>query len=238
MTYLGKSILAVVPARGGSKSIPKKNLKKICGRSLISYAGEICNSLDWIDLAIISTDDDEIAKEGIKSGLEMPFIRPKDLAKDDSNSIDMWRHAWIECERIYKKTFDISILLEPTSPLRIKEEVEECVNNLIKNNYPGIVTISLTPAHFRPHKTLLVNSDGKIGFFLPPKKEYSLRQNIPPYYYRNGICYAITRKKLIDENIILDESISTLIINRPVINIDEPFDLELAEILLKKNINY
>ncbi len=238
MTFLGKSILAVVPARGGSKSIPRKNLKKLCGESLISHVGKICNSLNWIDLAIISTDDYEIAEEGIKSGLTMPFIRPKYLAEDNSNSIDMWRHAWIECEKIYKKKFDISILLEPTSPLRIKEDIEECVTKLIDNNHTGVVTLSLTPAHFRPHKTLLINNEEKIGFYLPPKKEFSLRQNIPPYYYRNGICYAITRKKLIDENIILDESISSLIIKRPVVNIDEPFDLELAEFLLKKNQIY
>ena len=208
MALSGKRILAVIPARGGSKSIPRKNLKKLCGKSLIHHAADICKSLPWIDLAILSTDDDEIAAEGERTGLSVPFIRPQNLATDNASSIDMWKHAWLFSEKKIGKKFDISILLEPTSPLRTPADIEICINKLIENNYKGVATVSIIPAHYRPQKTLTIDKNGKLGFFLPPKDSYSRRQNIPPYYFRNGICYAITRQKLIDENKILDESIS------------------------------
>ena len=234
MSILGKKILAVIPARGGSKGIPRKNLKKICGKSLINLVADICNSLEWLDYSLLTTDDKEIAIEGNKYGLNTPFLRPKKFSEDNSNSIDMWRHAWLETEKFLETYFDISILLEPTSPARRKEDIEKCVIKLIENNYSGVATVSKTPAHFSPQKTLKVNKKGMIDFYLPKNDLYSIRQNIPDYYHRNGICYALTRNKLIEERTILDESINAMIINREVINIDEPYDLELAEFLLSR----
>ena len=105
---------------------------------------------------------------------------------------------------------------------------------MIKNNYSGVATVSLMPAHYRPQKTLEIKNDGKIAFYLPQDNSYIPRQKIPPYYYRNGICYALTRKKLIEEKTILDESIFAILIDREVVNIDDPFDMELAEFLLKR----
>ena len=234
MTLFGKRILAVIPARGGSKSIPRKNLKKICGKSLIHHASDICKSLPWIDMAILSTDDEEMAEEGKRTGLSVPFLRPSNLATDNASSIDMWKHAWKYTEKEVGEVFDVSILLEPTSPLRTSNDIEICLNKLIQENHKSVATVSLVPAHYRPQKTLLINENGKIGFFLPPKDKYSRRQNIPPYYFRNGICYAITREKLIEENIILDESTFAILIEREIVNIDEPFDLEIAEYIYKK----
>jgi len=234
MTLFGKSVLAVVPARGGSKSIKRKNLRQICGKSLIKYAADICNQLPWIDYSIISTDDEEMAEEGRSNGLEVPFIRPKDLANDTSSSLDMWRHAWLNSENIKESKFDISILLEPTSPLRTSDDIKNCVSKLIKYNYEGVITVSLMPAHYRPQKTLKINNNGSIGFYLPRDDSYTPRQKIPPYYYRNGICYAVTREKLIQDKVLLDETFYAMVINREVVNIDEPFDLDLAEFLIKR----
>ena len=86
MSILGKKILAVIPARGGSKGIPRKNLKKICGKSLINLVADICNSLEWLDYSLLTTDDKEIAIEGNKYGLNTPFLRPKKFSEDNSNS--------------------------------------------------------------------------------------------------------------------------------------------------------
>ncbi|MBO6960193.1 MAG: acylneuraminate cytidylyltransferase family protein [Prochlorococcus marinus CUG1438] len=236
MTLFGKSILAVVPARGGSKGIPRKNLRKISGKSLIKHASEICKALPFLDYSIISTDDKEMASEARDCGLEVPFIRPEILGTDNASSVDMWTHAWITSEKILKKKFDISILLEPTSPLRVPKDIELCLTELIKNDYPAVATVSLMPAHYRPQKALEIKNDGKIGFYLPNDNSYVPRQKIPPYFYRNGICYALTRKKLIEEKTILDESCHAILINREVINIDDPFDLELAEFLFKRSL--
>ncbi len=234
MTLFGKRILAVVPARGGSKSIPRKNLKKICGKSLIHHAADICKSLPWIDMAILSTDDEEMAAEGKRTGLSVPFLRPSNLGTDNASSIDMWKHAWLCSEKEAGEVFDISILLEPTSPLRTSNDIEICLSTLIQDNHNSVATVSVIPAHFRPQKTLTIDESGKIGFYLPPKEKYSRRQNIPSYYFRNGICYAITREKLIEENKILDETTFAILIDREIVNIDEPFDLEIAEYIYKK----
>ena len=101
MAYRGLTVLAVIPARGGSKSIPQKNLRKVGGISLVGRAAQVAKSLSWVDKAILSTDDQKIAEEGLSYGLEVPFMRPEELAGDLSSSVDMWRHAWINSEKHY-----------------------------------------------------------------------------------------------------------------------------------------
>ena len=234
MSYRGLTVLAVVPARGGSKSIPRKNLSKVGGISLVARAAQEAKSLSWVDKAILSTDDQEIAKEGLLHGLEVPFMRPKDLAEDLSTSVDMWRHAWVNSEEHYGMHFDISILLEPTSPLRRSEDVERTVSSLLDGDHAAAATVSKAPAHFTPHKCLFVDNQGHIGFYLKDGARFSLRQKIPEYYFRNGACYAVKRETVVDKGHIFEERCAAVILDRQLVNIDEPFDLELAEFLLKR----
>lgn len=227
------NILAVVPARGGSKAIPRKNLCKVGGLSLVARAAELVRSIAWLDAAVVSTDDEEIAREGRAHGLDVPFMRPDVLAGDFSTSIDMWRHAWLASEQHYGKTFDVSILLEPTSPLRAAPDIEATVQALLQGGHKAAATISPAPAHFTPHKCLTV-TDGIIGFYHADGARHAIRQTIPSYYFRNGICYAVRRKTLVEDGIILDDDCAAIIIDRPIVNIDEPLDLELAEFLLER----
>ena len=235
MGFKGFSVLCVVPARGGSKSIPRKNLCKVDGVSLVGRAANVAASLDWIDHSVLSTDDLEIAEEGKRFGLEVPFMRPDQFAGDMATSVDMWRHAWLECERIFKQRFDISILLEPTSPLRKPADVQRTVATMIEKKHMAAATVSRTPAHFTPHKTLII-CNGCIGYYLKEGANHSIRQTIPEYYHRNGICYAVMRETLVDNKHILEEDCIAVVIDRPVVNIDEPFEIELAEFLLEKDI--
>jgi len=237
MAYDGLNVLAVVPARGGSKSIPRKNLCLVGGISLVGKAAQVADSLSWVDKAMLSTDDGEIAKEGLSHGLEVPFMRPEELAGDLSTSVDVWRDAWVKSERHYGMQFDISILLEPTSPLRRPEDVERTVAALLDGDHLAAVTISKAPAHFTPHKCLTVNAGGEIGFYLENGALFSIRQKIPEsYYYRNGVCYAVRREAVVYKGQILEERCAAVIIDRPLVNIDEPFDLEMAEWLINKEI--
>ena len=231
--FAGRTVLAVVPARGGSKGIPRKNLREVGGVSLVGRVGDLARSLDWLDASVLSTDDREIAEEGHRHGLDVPFMRPADLAGDLAGSHGVWRHALTEAEAHYGKRFDVSILLEPTSPLRRKEDLEATVKALLDGPHKGAVTISLAPAHFTPHKCLTV-SDGRIGFYHPQGTQHSTRQTIPAYYFRNGICYALTREVLMQEDVIIGDDCAAVIVDRPVINIDDPLDLELAEFLLER----
>ncbi len=235
MAYDGHTVLAVVPARGGSKSIPRKNLARVGGVSLVGRAAQIAASLSFVDRAIVSTDDEEIAAEARRHGIEAPFPRPAELAGDRSTSIEMWRHAWLAAETHYGMTFALSILLEPTSPLRTAADVTATVEALVKSGRAAAATVSPTPAHFTPHKTLTVDADGVIGFYLDEGARHSIRQTIPAYYHRNGLAYAVRRETLVDQGRIIEQDCAAVIVDRPVVNIDEPFELELAEWLLNRS---
>ncbi len=232
MSLDNKNVLAVIPARGGSKGIPRKNLRKINGKSLIEYAADCISQLDWIDAAILSTDDDEICKHGKELGIDVPFMRPAELSTDHAKSIDVWTHAWLECEKYFNKRFDLSILLEPTSPMRTPEDIYRATRLLLDSKANAVATVSKTPGHFTPHKTLQLSKEGYIESYLPDGMKYTIRQHIPDYYHRNGVCYAVTRSSLIDHHALMEDNCLPLIIDRPVINIDEDIDLKLAEILL------
>lgn len=229
----GRSVLAVIPARGGSKGLPRKNLKSIAGKSLVRHAVETALSLGWIDAVVVSTDDEEIRQEGLDAGASVPFLRPEELAGDKASSVDTWRHAWLESEKHFGRIFDISILLEPTSPFRTREDIERTLEPLFEGNCAAAATVSRTPAHYTPHKTLLVNETGRIGFYHPQGASFAIRQRIPSYYHRNGICYAVLRKTLVDDGFIIENDCLAIIIERTVVNIDDAADLQYARYLLE-----
>ena len=229
------AVLAVVPARGGSKSIPRKNLQEVGGKSLVARAAEVAAALPWLDAAVISTDDDEIMAEAVASGLDAPFRRPAEHAGDAATSAAMWRHAWLAAEDHYEQQFDISVLLEPTSPLRRPRDVDRTVAVLLAGSHSAAATVSPTPAHYTPHKALILDEHGIVGFYLPDGARYNRRQTIPRYYHRNGLCYALTREALVDRGHIIEEGCAALVVERHVVNIDEPFELELAEFLLARD---
>jgi CMP-N,N'-diacetyllegionaminic acid synthase len=229
----GRTVLAVVPARGGSKGIPKKNLREVGGISLVGRVGELARSLDWLDASVLSTDDAEIAEEGRRHGLDVPFLRPDDLAGDLAGSLGVWRHAWLAAEAHYGQQFDISVLLEPTSPLRRAEDLTATVKALLDGAHKSAATVSPAPAHFTPQKCLTV-ANGRIGFYHAQGAQHSTRQTIPTYYFRNGICYALRRDALLGDDAIIGDDCAAVIVDRPIVNIDEPFDLDLAEFMLER----
>ena len=229
----GRTVLGVVPARGGSKGIPRKICER-WGESPWSVEfGDLARMLDWLDACVLSTDDPEIAEEGRRHGLDVPFMRPDHLAGDLAGSHGVWRHALAVAETHYGKKFDISILLEPTSPLRRGDDLEATVKVLLAGPHKSAVTVSPAPAHFTPHKALTV-TEGRIGFYHPQGAQHSTRQTIPTYYFRNGICYAVRRDTLMRNDAIIGDDCAAVIVERPVVNIDDPFDLDLAEFLLER----
>ena len=227
-------MLAVVPARGGSKGIPRKNLRKLGSRTLIGWAAKTAAELPWIDKAVISTDDTEIAEEGRRCGLEAPFLRPDELAADSASSAEMWRHAWCESERHYGRQFDISILLQPTTPLRNAADVERTVQAMVDGKRRAAATVSRLPGHYTPEKCLTVDENGIIRFYQQAGATYTARQSIPEYYHRNGACYAVTRKTLVDHGHIVEDDCVAVEIEGYTVNIDDPIELELAEFMLSR----
>ena len=209
--------------------IPRKNLCKVGGLSLIGHAARTARSLDWIDRAVLSTDDLEMAEEGRRHGLEVPFMRPDELATDTADPSAMWRHAWLESEEHFGCVFDVSLLLQPTTPLRRPEEVERTVETLTDGGHGAASTVCRVPGDFLPQRCLRLGADGRLFFYLPEGPEVTRRQDAPPLYYRDGTCYARTRRSMIEEARDVEDDCAAVVIEHFVVNIDDAFELELAE---------
>lgn len=227
-------MLAVIPARGGSKGIPRKNLRKVGSLSLIAWAANTVGELAWIDSAVISTDDAEMAEEGKRYGLVAPFLRPIELASDVSSSVDMWQHAWRESESHFGRQFDISILLQPTTPLRKASDVERTVTAMVNGGHHAAATVSRLPGHYAPGKCLKIDQQGVLRFFDEEKGGCSVRQSLPKYYYRNGVCYAVMRETLMGHGHIIEEDCVAVEIDEYTVDIDDPIEIEFAEFLLAR----
>lgn len=233
--WQGQRILAVVPARGGSKGIPGKNLRSVAGLSLIGWAAAVAKALPWIDRAVLSTDDAEIAAEGRRCGLDLPFMRPPELASDTATGAAAWAHAWRATEAADASRYECSILLQPTAPLRRPSDVERTLRAMIEGGHRAATTVSEVPGHFTPQKMLTRDPGGILHFVHPDGARHSNRQGIPTYWYRNGLCYAVRRSALLDHGEIVERDCIGVPVEGPVANIDEPFDLELAEFLAARH---
>ena len=230
----GKKILIVVPARGGSKGLKLKNIQKIGGIPLVGHAANCINKLEGIDRSIISTDNLEIKKAAKEYNLESPFIRPESLSGDFVSDYDVLIHALFEMEMIDKTTFDLVVMLQPTSPLRKAEHIVKCINLLIEKNYDSVWTISETDLKFHPLKQLVISDEGKFDYFLESGSNIIARQQLSPIFHRNGICYVITRKCLVEYKNIKGINSGFLKIDGKHISIDNEEDLLKVEKIYKK----
>lgn len=156
-----KRIISIIPARGGSKGVPRKNIKQLLGKPLIAWTIEEAKSSKYIDRVVVSTDDEEIAEKSKKYGAEVPFLRPEELATDDAKTIDVILHAlnWLKTRENY---YDFLVLLEPTSPLRDVEDIDKCIEILIGNpKAEAIVGVAkLESTH--PEFNVAINDEGFI----------------------------------------------------------------------------
>ena len=234
MPWGAEKVLAVVPARGGSKGVARKNLRKVGGLSLIARAASVIRELPWIDAAIISTDDPDMAEEGRLHALDVPFTRPATLAGDTARGPDVLHHAWTECEHHYGTRFDYALYLEPTSPLRLASDVEATFKQLLSGPYQSATTVSRSPGHFTPYKCLLVSEQGLIRFYLPAGRNVHARQQIPAFYYRNGVAYAVRREPFLTSKEVIGDTTAAVVIDRPLVNIDDELELEFADWLLQR----
>jgi len=230
----GKKVITIVPARSGSKGIPDKNIRPLAGTSLIGWAGKCLSQLTWIDARILSTDSSLYAAEGEKYGLTAPFIRPPHLSTDTAGAIETTAHALLESEKHYGMVFDIVLIIEPTSPFRKPEDVEQAVHVLVSTGADSVVSVSELSSKAHPLKVLKV-ADNRLHFYDEQGAGVVARQTLGTLYWRNGICYALTRECLLEKKRIFTDNTLPLIIKREIVNIDEPIDLEWAEFLIQRD---
>jgi len=220
-----KNILAIVPARGGSKGIKLKNLKKIHNKSLVEIVAKVVKKTKEIDFALISTDNNKIAIEAQKHGLKYIFKRPKYLSGDFVSDHQVVKHALLKAEKFINKKFDIVLLLQPTSPSRRSYDIRKCLKILIEKKVDSVWTCTKIDKKFHPLKVLQKNSKGGIKFFNNKGSQIIARQQLGDVMIRNGICYAVLRKVILKHNNLLGLKCKPLEIKRNVVNIDTLEDL-------------
>ena len=228
----GQSVLAVVPARGGSKGVKEKNLTVVGDKTLIEHVAHVIRACAWIDAAVVSTDYDSIKEEARRAGLEVPFTRPGSLSGDRVPDIDVLRHAVTESETYYGRSFDIVIMLQPTSPLRQPRHVTCCVKKMIDARTDSCITLSETDPKHHPLKQLCLDGD-RVAYYDPRGEKIIARQMLAPVYHRNGICYAFTRACLMEKGKLITDNSSAVVTDDFTVNIDTLYDVRLAELYLR-----
>ena len=233
--FANLSVLAVIPARGGSKGIPKKNIAPLAGKPLISYTTELISHLPWIDKTVVSTDSSEIAEVAQQSVGVGIVWRPEEISGDRIGDRDVLHHALIEAEAVDGTTYDVVIMLQPTSPLRTEENVTDCITTLAEGKWDAVWTVSATDLSFHPRKQLTLDAEGRLGFFVPGGEAIVARQELTPVFHRNGVCYALKRELLLNtEGIWAPEKTTAVVIPGHHISIDTPEDLLAVEATMER----
>jgi CMP-N,N'-diacetyllegionaminic acid synthase len=227
-------ILAVIPARGGSKGVPGKNIRLLAGKPLIAYSIEAARNARCVDRVIVSTDDSRIREVAHEYGAEVPFVRPAELATDSAPMIPVLIHAlrWFES---VAGPCDAVVLLQPTSPFRSATLIEDAIQKLRRDGSDMVVGLCEVPQHPNWMRTI---EDGWVKPFLPVAAPATRRQDLPPTFAVSGSVYVWTRAALLRREQaggateFPDERVSPIIVEGAhALDIDSEFDFQLAELV-------
>jgi CMP-N-acetylneuraminic acid synthetase len=225
-------ILGVIPARGGSKGVPKKNIKELKGKPLIAYTIEAALK-SKLDRVIVSTDDATIKEMVNKMGGNTPFSRPEELGSDTAKSIDVAVHALKTMEKIDGVTYDAFMLLQPTTPFRTSQDIDEAIDKLIETGSDSVISVVNVEAYHPARMKFL--QEGKL--IDPPyceSYENQNRQELNPMYIRNGAIYLTKRDTLLNNSYKGNDCCALIMPSERSINIDTLTDFEYAEWISNK----
>jgi N-acylneuraminate cytidylyltransferase/CMP-N,N'-diacetyllegionaminic acid synthase len=227
------SIIAIIPARGESKSVQRKNIKLLAGKPLIAYTIETALKCKLLNRVIVSTDDKEIAAISKKHGAEVPFMRSRELALDSTPMLPVLQHAVSYMEQNEKSHIDVVVLLQPTSPFRKVSDIENCIKKLKNEKTDSVVTVC--EAEHNPYFVMMKFQNDNLVPFLKTEKPITRRQDAPKVYRLNGAVYAVRRDVLMNENKLFTDNTKAVIMPQErSIDLDSQLDFEFAELLLKK----
>lgn len=221
----GKSVLAIIPARGGSKGIPHKNIAPLGGKPLITHTILAAKNCPYIDRVLVSTDDTAIAEVSRNSGADVPFLRPDYLSSDTARSIDAILHAVSFCAACDRE-YDLMILLQPTSPLRTGDDITHALEFFMEHHCDSLLSLSELEEH--PILTRQIDEHTKRLKPLLPVGSTVRRQDMPPYYHVNGAIYINYCRDLTADTSLNDNHYGYVIPFPHGLDIDTPQDLELA----------
>ncbi len=229
-------ILGAIFARGGSKGVPRKNIRSFNGKPLIAYAIEAGLSVPLIDRIIVSTDDQEIGKIARSYGADVPFVRPKELATDRSPELLSWQHAIRAVEEELNRKVDVLVSLPATSPLKEAGDIEACINKLLKTN--ADVVLSVTDAHRNPYFNMVtLDKKGNARLAIPAKTALARRQDAPKVYDVTTLVYAARRSYVLRAKSIMQGKVKAIVVPKErSVDIDTLLDFEIAEFLMKRRL--
>jgi CMP-N,N'-diacetyllegionaminic acid synthase len=230
-----KKILGIIPARGGSKGIPNKNIRFIKGKPLIYYTIQAAKNAELLTDFIVSTDSEKIAEIACNNGAMVPFMRPQSLAKDSTESLPVIIHALTEYEKINNISYDYFIMLQPTSPFRTGKDIDHALIQLTTCNSDSIVSV-VDVGGSHPLRMKIINDDKMlVNYIFQEKENMKPRQKLEKVYIRNGCIYASKVEVLFNEKSIVGKSCIPYVMSKEnSINIDNELDFITAEILMNK----
>lgn len=225
----GKSILAIIPARGGSKGVPRKNIKLLGNKPLIAWTIEEAKKSAYIDRLIVSTEDEEIATTAIKYGCEVPFMRPAELAQDDTPGMDPVLHAMQTISG-----YDYVVLLQPTSPLRTVADIDGCIEKCMDSAANACVSVTLSEK--TPYWMYHLQSDDTMKPVVETGNQITRRQDAPEVYVLNGAVFVAQFDWLLQSRSFLaKETVGYIMPKERSLDIDTELDFLVSEEHLKRN---
>lgn len=229
-------VLGIITARGGSKGIPKKNIRQVAGKPLIAYTIEAAQSSKLLSDVILSTDSEEIAKCASEYGLKANDLRPSKYATDTARNIDAVIYEMKKYEQVNTVLVDIVVLLQPTTPLRTSTDIDNALKMFLENEEESL--ISVYRANFAHPQIMYYLSNGRVKSILSEGKVIQRRQEFRDVFVRNGALYIATRNQIVlKENFIGENMLAYEMPRSRSVNIDEPYDLHLAEWLINSEVS-
>lgn len=229
-------ILAIIPARGGSKGVPGKNIKLLNGKPLLEYTSEIALQSKYLTEVMVSTEDEPIMEVAKNLGIKVPFVRPMALAQDNTPTIDVIIHAleWYENQTIF---FDAVCLLQVTSPFRTVEFLDKAIEKFMEKDTDSLVSVQKVPHEYNPHWTFEENEQGNLKIATGETEIISRRQELPTAYHRDGSIYLTKTKVLLNEHSLYGKSTAFIESDsESYVNIDTLQDWEKAEAMIQNKL--
>lgn len=226
-------VLGVIPARGGSKGVPRKNLKKLAGRPLLRYTAEAALAATRLSRVVLTTENEEIARIGRQCGLDVPFLRPDSLAQDETPMLPVIQHCVRTLEEAGDR-YDAICLLQPTTPLRRAEDIDNCIRLLAESDADSVISMLPVPLELNPHWVWFSDSNGYLRIATGEDSPIPRRQDLPAAWHREGSIYVTRRDILIERNTLYGiRTIGYLMDPEKSVNIDTPEDWERAERMIE-----
>lgn len=229
-------ILALIPARGGSKGVPGKNIKLLGGKPLLAYTSEIALQSKYLTEIIVSTEDQEIRNVAENLGIKVPFKRPAELAQDTTPTIDAIVHAlkWYEKQNVF---FDAVCLLQVTSPFRTIAFLDKAIEKFIEKDTDSLVSVQRVPHEYNPHWTFEQNDQGNLKIATGETEIISRRQDLPIAYHRDGSIYITKTKAILEQHSLYGNSTAFIESDSDAyVNIDTLEDWEKAEKMIQNKL--